>query len=1010
MSVAESLITKIILKGETDPTLSKAFSNASKSVNQSMSVLSKYGTAFKNAAKVGGAAITGLAATSLKSAIDFESAFAGVQKTIDETDTTKYEDLAKGIRQMATEMPTAADEIANVAANAGQLGIKADDILQFSKVMVQLGETTNLSSEEAADSIARLFNVTGTSMDYVDEFGATLVALGNNSASTEAEIMELAARIAGAGNQVGFTETQILALATSLASVGINAEAGGSAISTIMSNIDKDVAKNNETLQVWAETAGMSASQFRQAWETDAYSALQAVIKGMDDATKNGENLNLILEDLGVNEIRQTDTLKRLSSASDLMTEMTELSNKAWQENTALTNEAETRYATLESQLNVTKNKFTEMGITIGEHLMPYVRQLNEKLGELDFEEIANKITGAIDWVIEHIGLLKGAAATITGIFASIKIAKFITDMMELYTNLKKLKVAFMGLTVVQTVIKAIQSWSVVTKLAAAGQAILNASLWACPITWIIAGIAALVAGFILLWNNCEGFREFWIGLWNKIVAVCGPVIDTIVNFFTVTLPNAINGVINWFKELPDKVSKFFSELPEKISTFLQTAIDKVSEWASNLWAKAKEAGSNFVNGVVDFFTNLPYKIGFALGYALGTIAKWVISLGVKAYEAGANFVDTVVTFFSELPSKIWTWLQDTWTKVTTWATKMWNKAVEVGTEFVNNVVQWIQTLPERLWLWLQAAWQRVVNWATFMWNMAVQTGAQFVNNVVTWISTLPSRIWTWLTTTISNVATFVSDFAQKAIEAGQQFVDNIVQKVSEIPGKMVEIGSQIVNGIWEGISGAAGWLWDQIAGFAGGIVDGALSALGIKSPSRVFRDMVGQYIPSGIGVGILKNAKDAIKPVTQLSKSMVDTAANAVSAINPTITPVIGKAKTIAGNAFEKAKNAVKHIPKYAKGGTVTSPHTAIVGDAPETIVPHGNNARNRSLLSEAAKGVGASVGGNTEINITFAPVINGGGNVEDNRKMLREEEEEFERRIEAYFSKKGRLSFDAV
>ena len=84
----------------------------------------------------------------------------------------------------------------------------------------------------------------------------------------------------------------------------------------------------------------------------------------------------------------------------------------------------------------------------------------------------------------------------------------------------------------------------------------------------------------------------------------------------------------------------------------------------------------------------------------------------------------------------------------------------------------------------------------------------------------------------------------------------------------------------------------------------------------------------------------------------------------------------------------------------------TAIVGDAPETIVPHGNTPRNRALLNEAAKGVGANSGGNN-INFTFAPTINGNAHAEENRKMLQEEEAEFERKMDAYLAKRGRLAF---
>lgn len=930
--MAESLITKIILKGETDPTLTKAFTNAQRAVEKNMQIVSKYGDKFKQAAKLATTAIAAGATASLKAAIDYEDAFTGVKKTIDETDTTTYAELSEGIRQMAKEMPSAATEIADVAANAGQLGIKADDVLKFSKVMVQLGETTNLSSGEAADSIARLFNVTGTSMDVVDRFGATLVDLGNNAASTEADIMNMASRIASSGNQIGLTEPQLLALATSLSSVGLEAEAGGTAISTIMSEIDRDVALNTDTLQTWADTAGMSVEQFSTLWETDAYNAIQKIVSGMADAKAGGENLNVLLSELGINNVRTSDTMKRLSSASELMSEMTVLANNAWEENSALTTEAETRYGTMASKLSVLRNNLTDVGITVGNHLMPYLDMLIEKIQQIDFDAVAQKITGAIDWVIEHFDQLKTAAKVIGTVFMAIKIGKFISDIVQLVKSIKTLITVFTGLSKVQSLITAFTNLGGITGILTKGFGLLKGALLAIPGGWIIAIIIAVVGAFVALWNKCEGFRNFWINLWDGIKEFCGNAIDAIINFFTVTIPNGISAVIQWFQQLPSRVG---------------TAL------------------SNMISAVGQFLSQLPYKIGYFLGYALATVIQWGINLFNKAVEIGTNFVTGLINWFMQLPSRIWTWLTMAWTNVTTWATNMWNKAIEIGSNFINGIIQFI--------------------------------------------SQLPSNVWNWLTNTITNVASFVTDFGQKALEAGQEFFDNIVNKVQEIPGKMIEIGGNIVSGIWEGISGAAGWLMDQIGGFFSGIVDGAKSALGISSPSKVFANFVGKFIPSGIGKGILNNAKAAIKPVTELSKTVVNKASGIMSNISPKITPVMGKVKNIAGGAFEKARNAIKRIPQYATGGTVTRPQTAIVGDAPETIVPHGNTPRNRALLNEAAKGVGANIGGSTQVNITFAPVINGNGNAEENRKMLQEEEEEFERKMDAYFAKKGRLSYES-
>ena len=266
------------------------------------------------------APLVGLGTLATKSAIDFESAFAGVRKTVDATEE-EFGALEEGIRAMSQEIPAAATEIAGVAEAAGQLGIEVPNILSFTRTMIDLGEATNLSADQAATSLARLANITQMPQDQFDRLGSTIVALGNNLATTEAEIVDMGLRLAGAGAQVGMTEAQILGFAGALSSVGIAAEAGGSAFSRVMADMQLAVETGSERLNDFAAVAGMSADEFRRAFQEDAAGAIIAFIQGLSTAEERGMSAIAVLDEMGITEIRLRDALLRAAGAGDLFSE-----------------------------------------------------------------------------------------------------------------------------------------------------------------------------------------------------------------------------------------------------------------------------------------------------------------------------------------------------------------------------------------------------------------------------------------------------------------------------------------------------------------------------------------------------------------------------------------------------------------------------------------------------------------------------------------------------------------
>lgn len=308
----------------------------------------------------------------VKSAMSWESAFAGVKKTNDEVVDSNgnvvysYADLESGLRGLTAQLPASHEEIAGVAEAAGQLGIKSQDVVSFTKTMIDMGESTNLSAEDAASAIAKIANITGLTSDEYQRFGSSVVALGNNFATTESDIVSMANRLAASGTLAGLTNQEILGLATAMSSVGIEAEAGGTAMTQTLAAIESAVAAGGEDLQKFATVAGESAQEFADKWKNHPIEAIQDFIRGLGKLDEKGESATMVLDDMQLSGVRQSNMLKSLALAADTMTGAVDLSNRAWSENTALTNEASTRYETTESKLRMLKNQVVDMAIDFG--------------------------------------------------------------------------------------------------------------------------------------------------------------------------------------------------------------------------------------------------------------------------------------------------------------------------------------------------------------------------------------------------------------------------------------------------------------------------------------------------------------------------------------------------------------------------------------------------------------------------------------------------------------------
>lgn len=392
---------------------------------------------------------------------EFESAFAGVKKTVNATDT-QLQEMRDDIRQMATEMPKTAAGLSEIEESAGQLGIQTDNITLFTRTMADMEVATNLTSDEAATDFAKFANITNMHQKYFDRLGSSVVALGNNMATTESDTVAMGMRIAAAGTQVKLSQADIMAYAASLSSVGIEAEAGGSAFSKMLVNMQL-AAETGKGLSGYAKTAGMSEQEFQTAFKNSPTTAINAFLAGLNDTERNGKSAIAVLNDMGIKETRLRDTLLRAANASDLFADALQISNSAWEENTALANEAEQRYSTFESQVDILQNKLTDVGIGTYDAMKPMLtegiglanefmdgmigqedaiagvmesatkkmptfvreaKEAGEAIGE--FAEPFLKVGG---WLVENPGLITGTIAGVGTALGTYKIASGVMSL-----------------------------------------------------------------------------------------------------------------------------------------------------------------------------------------------------------------------------------------------------------------------------------------------------------------------------------------------------------------------------------------------------------------------------------------------------------------------------------------------------------------------------------------------------------------------------------------------------
>lgn len=351
--------------------LEKSVANSQRDMSRNFGALRKSSSDMTSALRFGFTSIaTYIGGTQIKSAvmsfvndaIKLESAFASVLKTVDGT-ASQLDSIRKELLNVSTATGEAATSLYETAGIAGQLGIKTKNITQFTKAMSEMGVTTNMTSEEAAMGFSRWANITGLAETEISNLTSAVVALGNDSGAMESDILDMSLRFAGAAKSVKATDAEIAALSATLREVGLETELGGSAMSRIFRDVAQAVATGNSKLELFAALAGMSTNQFQKAFNSNATSAILDMAEGFKRFRDSGEDAFTLLDKMGFEEIRLSQTFQGLASNVSNARDNVKLATQAFAENTARTEEAQKRYQTTEYELKKLTNTTTALRV-----------------------------------------------------------------------------------------------------------------------------------------------------------------------------------------------------------------------------------------------------------------------------------------------------------------------------------------------------------------------------------------------------------------------------------------------------------------------------------------------------------------------------------------------------------------------------------------------------------------------------------------------------------------------
>lgn len=705
--------------------------------SKGLSVSNDFGTKFTSGIEKGvktlakwsvaaGGALTAAGGYAIKVGGDFEAGMSQVAAISGATgdDLQKLTDLAK---EMGAKTKFSATEAAEGYQYMAMAGWKTEDMLNGLPGIMNLAAASGEDLGTTSDIVTDALTAMGLSASDSAHFADVLAAASSNSntnVSMMGETFKYAAPLAGA---LGYNIEDLAQAIGLMANSGIKSTQAGTSLRSILTRL----ADPPKDCAAAMEQYGISMTN-----SDGTMKSLMEVMENMRDSLGGLDEQEQASAASAIGGQEAMSGLLAIVNASE--SDFDKLAAAIDNSDGSAEKMAETMQNNLQGKITILKSALEGVGIAAFEKfqkpLEVAVDKVTEAVSNFDLDAFLQKVSEMLDVAKQYAPVITGvvsALGTLYAIFKTLEIIKKISTAMQLF----------------------------------------NAALLANPFVFIAALIAGVVVALVTLYNTNEDFRNKVNEVWTSVKETVSNVVSAIGTFLTQTIPEAISNVIEWFQQLP-----------ERISEFLSNAIQSIADWATQTAENARQAGSNFINAVVEFFSQLPYNLGVFLGTALASIVIWAVETAENARQAGSQFLQNVVEFFTQLPGNVLTFLSTTIQNVIAWSGQMKSNAIDAASTFLNNVIEFF--------------------------------------------AQLPGNIAEWFTKTIEKVVEWSEELRKNGEQAAKDLLDAVVTGLEELPGKIFDLGVNAAKNLLEGIKSMGGWLKEQVGNFVDGIVSGFIGTV----------------------------------------------------------------------------------------------------------------------------------------------------------------------------------------